>query len=351
MIKLLNCPQIDEKSVLKFLQLSKKEKQFSNFGICETLLCTSIAESLSVPVKQVCTGSNATALLFLACRMLADANGAKMGTGYFPAFSFFSTFSIASSLDHKKSWYDLDVNWNPCLQFDVSPRDFVFYSVPFGSPNIDRILKFSESMDCPVIIDAAACLPGLLFHKIKLNSLPKNVIIVFSLHATKMLSAGEGALCVFGSAVPQHLKKLTNFGIAGGRQQSWTGSFNAKLSEFNAAAALSSLESFDARANEIMLAKRKAKKIGTPFGLQFFDDVDVPTLTLNIFHKKADDCLKTLESLGLEGRKWWSLQENATKVLYPNSFKFHSELLGLPFDWENIDEYFLDMCKTLALKS
>ena len=66
-------------------------------------------------------------------------------------------------------------------------------------------------------------------------------------------------MCVFGEDIPKHIMQLTNFGIYKNRTQKWEKSFNAKMSEFNAAAGLSSLDDFYKNSSQIMEAKRKQK--------------------------------------------------------------------------------------------
>lgn len=79
--------------------------------------------------------------------------------------------------------------------------------MPFGSPvNIEDYLNW----DC-VVIDAAASLGSTLENVEKLKP---DHFIVYSLHATKVLGAGEGSIVVCGSE--DNAKKLcawANFGF------------------------------------------------------------------------------------------------------------------------------------------
>jgi dTDP-4-amino-4,6-dideoxygalactose transaminase len=92
-----------------------------------------------------------------------------------------------------------------------------------------------------VIIDAAASLGRV---PPKVSELKSNWGVVYSLHATKVLGAGEGAIAVCGShEMAKDLRAWINFGFFGERESKLLGT-NAKMSEFNAAYGLASLRNF-----------------------------------------------------------------------------------------------------------
>jgi dTDP-4-amino-4,6-dideoxygalactose transaminase len=93
-----------------------------------------------------------------------------------------------------------------------------------------------------VIIDAAASLgrnpPDFSKMKSEWN-------VVYSLHATKVLGAGEGAIAVCGDMEnAEKLRSWINFGFTSDRTSSIAGT-NAKMSEFNAAYGLTSLRNLE----------------------------------------------------------------------------------------------------------
>lgn len=110
--------------------------------------------------------------------------------------------------------------------------------MPFGSPvNIEDYLNW----DC-VFIDAAASLGSTLENVEKLKP---DHFIVYSLHATKVLGAGEGSIVVCGSE--DNAKKLcawANFGFTETRNSNFLAT-NAKMSEIPAAYALAALDQKD----------------------------------------------------------------------------------------------------------
>ena len=347
MIPLLKCPEISTDLIIKYLSISNNQRKFSNFGFCEEELRKRFSNILEVPLNQICLGSSATLLLNICCNLFSEEIKINNGKYYFPAFSFFSTFSIASSLKNEVIFYDINNEiFLPDISNEININDLVLLNVPFGSSKkLSSILEYARKLKCRVIIDAAACLPGIIYRNIKFNNLPSNVIIVFSLHATKLISCGEGGICLFGNRIPSYIKQLTNFGIVKGRRQKWKNSTNAKMSEFNAAAGLSSLDMAGKNIERVCKAKKRVFEISKNYGLNLFDDYCEPTLTVNIYiDKKNKNLIENLTKYNYEYRRWWSLSNNLDKKNFKNSFKYYEYLIGIPFDWENIDSYFEKMC-------
>ena len=348
MAQLLRCPKVSIESVGDYFVHSNNQQKYSNFGHCENLLRERLAESLSVSQDSTSLGSSATSLLMIACDMLLQEID-KPRKLHFPVFSFFSTFSIAERYNQSINWFDVDLDsFLPIGVDDLSDSDLLFLNVPFGSSKIEPFFKFAKDLPCKVIIDAAACLPGLIFNKKDLSTIPDNVIIIFSLHATKLLNCGEGGFCIFGSDIPGHIKQLTNFGIDKNRQQRWVSSYNAKMSEYNAAAGLCSLDDFKINAELILAAKNTAKKYCDKYGISTFVDAVEPTLTFNTRVSEVSAIKAHLALKGYEARQWWSLSKSADVNNHQNSITLYNQLLGIPFDWQNIETYIEDLCKSIS---
>ena len=282
-------------------------------------------------------------------RVFAELKDCESSKYFFPAYSFFSTFSIASDYSTNAIFYDiLDKSFLPNLKYKLNRNDFILLNIPFGSNiHIDTFFEFARNVECPVIIDAAAALPGLIYKKSKLNNIPNNVVIIFSLHATKLLSCGEGGLCIFGNEVPNYIKSLTNFGINKNRVQQWTNSTNAKMSEFNAAAGLASLDKLDENCHKIIKSKRIASSVLKDKNIKLFDNQLDPTLTMNIEININDQLLKELEFNGFDCRRWWSLKEGIKLKEYKYSNYLYNNLLGIPFDWNCIENYIHNLSNLL----
>ena len=120
-------------------------------------------------------------------------------------------------------------------------------------------------------------------------------MLVFSLHATKLLSCGEGGLCIYGDNIPKYIRSLTNFGINKHRIQEWKNSTNAKMSEFNAAAGLASLDNLNNNCEKILKAKQLASFVLKENNINLFDENLEPTLTMNIDIDINDDLVSKLK--------------------------------------------------------
>jgi dTDP-4-amino-4,6-dideoxygalactose transaminase len=103
----------------------------------------------------------------------------------------------------------------------------------FGMPQ-DATLwaKWSHDNGIPVVIDAAAAFDA--------QKTASGVSVVFSFHATKVLSSAEGGLVLTREAtLADQLKAMSNFGIGLSRSSKST---NAKMSEYHAAVGLAHLK-------------------------------------------------------------------------------------------------------------
>lgn len=110
--------------------------------------------------------------------------------------------------------------------------------MPFGS-TID-FEPYSDFKD--VIIDAAASLGAV---PVNFDKMRETWSVVYSLHATKVLGAGEGAIVVCGNnEQAKLLKAWSNFGFYSGRNSEIQGT-NAKMSEVSAAYGLHSVCNVD----------------------------------------------------------------------------------------------------------
>ena len=127
--------------------------------------------------------------------------------------------------------------------------------MPFGAP-IDLESWHGREH---VIVDAAASLGT----EPDLSGLPETWAVAFSLHATKVLPAGEGGLMVFGNLESaRRFRAWTNFGFSGQRVSAMAAT-NAKMSEVHAAYALSSLEGWSEEKAQWQRAQTLARAVGT----------------------------------------------------------------------------------------
>ena len=88
MIKLLRCPDISIDLISSYLENSRKEKKYSNFGNCEFNLRNRFSKLLGVPIENLCLGSSATSLLRICCNILANQKSNQNSKYFFPIYSY-----------------------------------------------------------------------------------------------------------------------------------------------------------------------------------------------------------------------------------------------------------------------
>ena len=188
------------------------------------------------------------------------------------------------------------------------------------------------------MVDAAASLGncGLLT-----SWLGDEKAVVFSLHATKVLAAGEGGLVVaLDHDWAGEIRRWINFGFDANRVASIVGA-NAKMSEYSAAVALASLDGIEDEKSDWESAKKSAEGVGLPasmklppWGVGAFD----PYWLVRFENKEAMEAVRGhMKNGGIETRVWWSRSchqmeafsnQDHTEVVYSDSLV--DTVLGLP---------------------
>ncbi|WPB57760.1 DegT/DnrJ/EryC1/StrS family aminotransferase [Xylophilus sp. GOD-11R] len=243
------------KALMPWLQRMHEARHYSNFGplVCELekrLAARFVGHGRGRPA--VTTVSSATTGLELVLQALDLPPGSRV---LVPALTFVATATAVLRAGHVPVLCDVDADsWlltpeiarRACADVEVRA---VMPVAAFGAPHDARAWDaFSRATGLPVVIDAAAAFGGQWLHDTALT-------LVFSLHTTKSLPAGEGGLVVsHDDALVARVRQLSNFGInlqarrkvpVGALAEAGT---NAKMSEFHAAVGLASLERWDERA-------------------------------------------------------------------------------------------------------
>jgi dTDP-4-amino-4,6-dideoxygalactose transaminase len=265
---------------------------FSNFGPAENGLRERFAVRFGVDPARVMTAANAT-LALGGCFATAARSRWTI-----PSFTFTATPAAAlmSGVDFR--FGDIGADWWLTGEEDDVPVRVA----PFGAPP-----EFSPSpRRHGTIIDAAASIgnpwdPGLL---------GETDAVVFSLHATKVLGAGEGAIIVFGSTErAQQFSMWTNFGFFGSRESQIAG-INAKMSESQAAYVHAALDGWDDERDEWLAARDVVLRVGDEAGLTTFEAsrTCITPYWIAVFPDAAttDAVEGTLAEHGIGTRRWWS---------------------------------------------
>lgn len=197
---------------------------------------------------------------------------------------------------------------------------------------------FARLSGVPVVIDAAGAMGnqrvGTLAH------------VVFSLHATKALPAGEGGVVVSTDVnLLEKIRRQSNFGIESTSGLVQTPGTNAKMSEYHAAVALASLDRWEetSQRRQSMWLEYKQMLVDACPELEFQDRPDLGIYTLAPCLLPVDASVvntgELLRQCGIETRRWYCPQISKQPFFrgdalggeFPVASDVCARLLGMPF--------------------
>jgi dTDP-4-amino-4,6-dideoxygalactose transaminase len=330
-------------ALLPYLRQIDDNGQYTNFGRLQSTLLSKLlvlqANLEAEPVSGVLTSSATLGLeLVISCLNLPPNSKILV-----PALTFVATATAVQRCGHVPVVGDVaPETWMMTTDSLTGHKNLadiqaVIPVATFGMPqNADNWSAWSKENNIPVVIDAASSFGAQ-------KSAP-GISVVFSLHATKVLSTGEGGLIVTRDKnLAERLKAMTNFGI--GLKQASAGT-NTKLSEYHAAVGLAHLDiwpsQIDKRNNLLDLYQQAlAPHIGNSIRLQENTGL-FATCVFNIQLNDSEfrDHLEVaFEKSGIQTRRWYQpllqnqplfkgvIQTNET----PNADLLAKTLIGLPF--------------------
>jgi len=232
-----------------YLARMHAQRHYTNFGPLVQELEAAFARRFALPVEQLTTVANATQGLELALQALDLPPGSNV---LVPAFTFVATATAVIRAGHRPVLCDVDAqSWmtTPAIARAACEQVRIDAAMPvatFGMPHaMQEWQRFEQDTGVPVIIDAAAAYGSQWLHGAQGT-------LVFSLHTTKSLPAGEGGLVVSTRpGLAARVRQLSNFGINLGTESGIPpGALaslgtNAKMSEYHAAIALISLSKWE----------------------------------------------------------------------------------------------------------
>lgn len=240
--------------LLPWLERMHAARHYSNFGPLVRELEAVFAQQFGMEDEQLTTVANATQGLELVLQALDLAPGSRV---LLPALTFVATATAVLRAGHQPVLADVDAQtW--MLTPDIARAacqamriDAVLPVATFGMPHdMQTWQQFERDTGLPVVIDAAAAYGSQWLQGAEGT-------LVFSLHTTKSLPAGEGGLVVSTRpGLATKLRQLSNFGInlnpAAGMPVGALASLgsNAKMSEYHAAIGLISLQKWDLNAQQ-----------------------------------------------------------------------------------------------------
>jgi dTDP-4-amino-4,6-dideoxygalactose transaminase len=240
--------------ILPYLESIDAGRWYSNAGPLVNELEERLSRHLGFGNQRgVITAANATMGITVALLARAPAAGSLC---LMPSWTFAATPHAARAAGLTPWFHDVDRRtWalNPyevmeSLKRISRPVGAVVAVSPFGAPiPMDAWQEFEDRTGIPVVVDAAAGFDSAQPHRI-----PQ----IVSLHATKILGAGEGGfIATTDTQLIERLRACCNFGFQGSRN-AMLAALNAKMSEYHAAVGLASLVSWrDTRQQHARIAQ------------------------------------------------------------------------------------------------
>ena len=336
---------------MPYLEQLDHSRHYSNFGPLNTALEERLAalfQSHATLPLHVTTVSNGTQGLELALSALDLPPHSKIVV---PALTFVASLTAIIRAGHIPVIADIDLHsWllTPEIAAETAAQTgatAILAVAAFGQP-LDTLSwsTLQDSTGLRVLIDAAGAFGSQWIQA-------PDVPVVFSMHATKALAAGEGGMVVSGDArFIAHIRQLSNFGINLDANASFpvghlsfVGS-NAKLSEYHAAVAHASLDQWDTQVRlrqDVYAPYRQALEAACADHLQWQAGTTVVAPTM-LCVRMAEEARQRLERIcqkrKIATRRWYQplLHQHATHILLvrqaiPVAEAVASGLIGLPF--------------------
>jgi dTDP-4-amino-4,6-dideoxygalactose transaminase len=346
-------------ALLPYLHRIDSARTYANMGPLTREFEDRIAAHYRVQAGSVVTVANATLGLALALQ----AQGARPGSlCLMPAWTFAASGHAAVAAGLVPYFVDVDeADWclRPATVLAALRRlgpdrvGAVMPVAPFGG-RIDSAAwdVFYEQTRLPVVIDAAAAFDSLR---------PGLVPAVVSLHATKVLGAGEGGFVVSGD---RHLvidiQRRSNFGFYGAREAR-VAATNAKMSEYASAVALASLDRWqDTRSRWEAVAHAYRKSLPLCPGVSPMPGLEAHVSSTYVVEVEESlgsvaPLAMALADMGVSTRRWWGsgLQDeeafaDCASDSLPVTTRLGRQVLGLPCSLDLTAREISRVCNALA---
>ena len=298
----------DTAALVPYLKEIDANRWYSNFGPLQRRFEARLAGHFHLSPDDVLCVGNCTAGLMLALLAAARRRG---GYCIMPSFSFAASAHAVLAAGLTPYFIDVDPgSWaiTPAAVAEAArsaggPVSAALVVSPFGAPvDVATWDDFAEASGIPAVVDAAAGFDGAATGK---------SAVAVSLHATKALAAGEGGIVVSrDKALIGAVAARSNFGFRGDRRASAPG-FNGKMSEYNAAVGLASLDAWPEKRTALLRLTRlycaALADIGN-VGLSpgFGDGWVSSTCNVAFDRPVADAAMRALADAGIDSRQWWS---------------------------------------------
>jgi len=333
-------PRLPNAAALRpYLEEIDRNGWYSNFGPLERRLEQRLAEQYGLQPESVVGVANCTVGLMLALTAAVRSGGYCV----LPSFTFVASAEAVVAAGLTPLFVDVDPDsWtmrpdhvSEAIRGADGPVAAVMVVSPFGAP-VDIALwdDFAAQSGTPVVVDAAAGFD---------SAVAGNSPVVVSLHATKVLGAGEGGFVMSrDAALVRSIAVRSNFGFRSGRQAEVVG-FNGKLNEYCAAVGLASLDAWPrTRPTLAGLTTLYRDALGAIGNLRlapgFGDGWVGGTCNVAFDRPVADAAIELLTAAGIDSRQWWNKGCHREEAFagarhgdLPVTDDLGRRVLGLPF--------------------
>jgi dTDP-4-amino-4,6-dideoxygalactose transaminase len=330
----------DAAALMPYLEEIDVNRWYSNFGPLLRRFEARLADHFDLPKDGVACVGNCTVGLMLALMAVARERG---GYCIMPSFTFVASAHavLAAGLIplfidvDSQSWTVTPASVTEAVRSADRPVAAALVVSPFGAPvDVAAWDEFAAHSGIPVVIDAAAGFDGANAGKAPL---------VVSFHATKVMGMGEGgAVLSRDAAVIRSIAAASNFGFHDSREAKVAG-FNGKLSEYNAAVGLASLDAWPATRRMLAQLTRLYAdalngigniSLSPAFGAGWVSS----TCNIAFDRPVVEAVMGALADAGIDSRQWWSkgCHREPAFAGFPHRDLFVTDdlgrrVLGLPF--------------------
>ena len=334
--------------VAKYLKSMDLIRNYSNYGPFVRTLEERYALFFDVAPNRVVCSANATLALFGACTL--DESESII----VPSFTFPATIQAAIASHKKIIISDIDPSTWMLPEDEIKDKSRIVV-LPFGSKGKFELDSTGTALR---IVDAAASIGNF---ENNLGKMSQNEVIIFSLHATKILGLGEGAISVFGcDELASQFRSWINFGFAGTRNSVHIG-INAKMSEISAAYGLAALDAWQSEKTDWLHINGLQHEIEQSLGISpyFSTPSNISPYWIVEFENEfvRDLTAKLLHLSKVDSRLWWekgchlmpAFREFA-KGYFPNTEAVANRILGLP-KYRDLDKVNIDLIGEILHKT
>lgn len=337
-------------SLLPYLTRIDQSRVYSNFGPLHQELSDRFATYFGVDSSHIALVANGT----LALQAAIESIGQVGDTWVLPSWTFVASGQAILSARRRPHFVDVDLDtW----AMQPNHRSFArgnLIVAPFGSaPDLDAW----RSIPGHKVFDAASCFDACRSIGPKIDEAS---MIMVSLHATKTMPAGEGAVLIGPQPWIERAATWANFGFSGSRFSSGPG-MNAKMSEYHAAVGLASLDSWSEDREDWNFAMSRAVEITNECQLYVqpsFSDHHV-TSTWNVRLPKGMNSTTLASDLfqsGIESRRWWPAGVHEMPAFtgqtadpQDNTDELVRSVVGLPFGRDLTSGHFDRIAESLKI--